>query len=276
MSYLSITEEDMRVQKTLLYVYNSALETLPEGRLHCKQKKNTLQYYRWDETHKKQIYIPQKDHDLVFELKYRRMLEEAIATIKSNLQVQESVLKKYKAYDPAALMRRLGNTYQDMPLLLYRPELQEPNRDGLENYQLKKWENERKQRSSFGMKFRSKSEAVIAELIHAAGIPFFSEPKLILKDEYGKAKTVYPDFVFQPPHRETLYWEHFGRMDSQQYRSDNFEKLSLYHYNDILPPNNLIITMDSKDGGLDIAAINRIITGQLMPMFYDKNGNKLL
>lgn len=276
MSYLSITEEDMRVQKTLLYVYNAALKTLPEGRLHCKQKKHTLQYYRWDAAHKKQIYIPQKDHDLVYELKYRRMLEEAVATIKSNLQVQENIMKKYKSYDPAALMSRLGNVYQDMPLLLYHPELQDPNREGLENYQLKKWEDERKHLSSFGMKFRTKSEAVIAELIHAAGIPFFSEAELILKDEYGRTRVKYPDFTFLPPNRDTLYWEHLGRMDSQGYRTDNFEKLSLYHYNDILPPNNLIITMDSKDGGLDIAGINRIITGQLMPLFYDINGNPLL
>lgn len=275
MGYLSVTEEDMNIQRTLLYVYKKALETLPEGRLHCKRKNHTLQYYRWDKKHKKQIYIPQKNHKLVFELKYRRMLEEAIVTIEQNLKVQGKILRQYKSYHPAALMSRLGEVYQDMPELLYHPELQDPNKDGRENYQLKKWENERNQPTTFGMNFRTKSEAIIAELIHVAKIPFLSEAKLLLKDEFGRTKVKYPDFTFFPPGRGVLYWEHFGRMDSQQYRDDNFEKLSLYHYNDILPPDNLIITMERKDGSLDIAGINRIITGILMPLFYDAKGNPL-
>ena len=275
MSYLAITEEDMKVQRTLLYVYKKALEELPEGRLHCKQKNQTLQYYRWDADHKKQIYIRQKDQDLVFALKYRRMLEEAVKTIETNLKNQEKILKNYKPYHPEALLSRLGNVYQDMPTLLYHPELQDPNRDGLENYQLKKWEEERNQLSTFGMKFRSKSEVIIGELIHVAGIPFLSEAKLILKDEYGKTKVKYPDFTFFPPVREKFYWEHLGRLDLQKYRADTFEKLGLYHHNGILIPNNLILTMDDKDGGLDVAGINRIITGTLMPMFYDVNGNPL-
>lgn len=164
---------------------------------------------------------PTKNHKLVFELKYRRMLEEAIVTIEQNLK------------------------------------LQDPNKDGRENYQLKKWENERNQPTTFGMNFRTKSETIIAELIHVAKIPFLSEAKLLLKDEFGRTKVKYPDFTFFPPGRGLLYWEHFGRMDSQQYRDDNFEKLSLYHYNDILPPDN------------------RIITGILMPLFYDAKENPL-
>jgi hypothetical protein len=85
----------------------------------------------------------------------------------------------------------------------------------------------------------------------------------------------YPDFTFLPPARDKFYWEHLGRLDLQKYRADTFEKLSLYHQNNILIPNNLILTMDDKDGGLDVAGINRIITGTLMPMFYDANGNPL-
>ena len=275
MSYLSITEEDMNVQRTLLYIYKKALETLPTGRLHCKRKKNALQYYRWDAGKKKQVYIPQKNQELVFQLKYRRMLEEAIATIETNLNAQEKIRRKYKDYNPAALMSRLGDAYQDMPLLLYHPEFQDGNKDGKENYQLKKWEEERTQMSSFGMKFRSKSEAIIAELIHVAKIPFLSEAELVLKNEYGKTKVYYPDFTFFPPLRGELYWDHLGRLDLQKYRSRTFEKLTDYHYNNILIPDNLILTMETKDGALDIAGINRIITGVLMPLFYDANGNPL-
>jgi len=208
--------------------------------------------------------------------KYRRMLEEAISTIKANLAVQEKIVKKYKPYDPAALMGRLGDVYQDMPLLLYHPEFQDPNKNGKENYQLRKWEEERNQMSTFGMKFRSKSEVMIAELLHVVKIPFLSEAELVLKNEYGETKIYYPDFTFHPPKRGELYWDHLGRMDLPKYRSRTFEKLTDYHYNNIIVPNNLILTMETKDGRLDIAGINRIITGQVMPLFYGPNGEALL
>lgn len=53
-------------------------------------------------------------------------------------------------------------------------------------------------------------------------------------------------------------------------RQKNFKRLAVYHYNDIYPPKNLIITMDSKSGGIDIDAIQNIITNQLLPLFQGK------
>lgn len=276
MGYLEITEEDMHTQRTLLYIYKTALKQLPEGRLHCKRKYNGLQYYRWDEKHKKQHYIRKADYDLVFALKYRRMLEEAIKTIETNLRLQGKVIEQYRRYDPASLLSRLGAVYQDMPELLYHPEFQNLEEENLKNYQLDFQQDKIIQKSSFGMKFRSKSEAIIGELVHAAKIPFYYEAKLILKDESGETHRYYPDFTFLPPGRGKVYWDHLGRMDLETYRRKNFKKLTDYHYNDILVPDNLILTMESKDGALDIAGINRIITGQLMPLFYDAKGKPLL
>ena len=275
MNYLEITRDDMQTQKTLLYIYESALETLPKGRLHCKKKYNGLQYYLWDEEEKVQKYIRKADHGLVFELKYRHMLEEAIRTIKQNLDVQERVLKKYLEYDPRSLMRRLPDVYQDMPHLLYHPEFQDQNRENKQSYELNYKKQELMQQSTFGMRFRSKTEAVIGELVHVVKIPFLYEAKLILRTEDGNTKTYYPDFTFLPPGRGELYWDHLGRMDLEGYRKKAFKKIEDYHYNDILVPNNLILTMDDKEGGLDIGGIQRIITGQLMPLFYGADGKPL-
>jgi len=275
MGFLEITKEDMRTQKILLSIYQLALETLPEGRLHCKRKYNGLQYYRWDENTRKQQYIRKADRDLVFDLKYRRMLEEAVKTIETNLKVQEKIVKKYQSYDPKALLSRLGTVYQDMPEDLLHPEFQHLDEEELQNYQLNYHQEDIIQKSTFGMKFRSKSEAIIGELLHALKIPFYYEAKLELRDEFGEMRRYYPDFTFLPPGRGKLYWDHLGRMDLETYRKKNYKKLADYHHNNILIPDNLIITMESKDGALDIAGINRIITGQLMPLFYDAEGKAL-
>lgn len=276
MGYLEMTKEDMVTQNTLLYIYKSALAHLPKGRLHCKKKYNGIQYYLWDEEHKRQHYIRKSNHDLVFDLKYRRMLEEAVKTIEKNLKFQEKIIDNYQRYDPKALMGRLGDVYQDMPELLYHPEFQNLNKDNLQNYQMEYKKSEIIQKSSFGMVFRSKSEAVIGELIHVTKIPFLYEAKLILRDEHKKTQIYYPDFTFFPPGRGTIYWDHLGRMDLESYRQKNFKKIADYHYNDILIPDNLILTMESKVGALDIAGINRIITGQLMPLFYGADGEPLI
>jgi tetratricopeptide (TPR) repeat protein len=87
------------------------------------------------------------------------------------------------------------------------------------------------------------------------------------EDEFGEKYYYKPDFTFTLPDGRTIYWEHMGRMDLPGYRTKNFKKLSVYHFNDIYPPKNLIITMESKEGGIDVDAIQYIITRQLLPLF---------
>ena len=103
--------------------------------------------------------------------------------------------------------------------------------------------------------------------MHAAGIPFTYEAQLILEDEYGEKHYYRPDFTIILPDGRRIIWEHFGRMDLPDYRKKNFKRLAVYHYNDIYPPKNLIVTMDSKSGGIDVDAIQSIITNQLLPLF---------
>ena len=264
MNLYEYMQEDVRTQKTLLPIYKEAIKTLPEGKLHFKLMDGKLRYFRWDKAEKKQVYIRKKDEALVHQLKYRRVLEEAIQTMEDNLAIQEKFLRKYKEYEPNACQSRLGKVYQDMPELFYKQPKGNVKR---ENYQNQFHRDELIHRTSFGMVCRSKSEALIAELLYRAGIPFYYEARLVLYDEWGEKHFYYPDFTIELPDGSVIYWEHFGRMDSSEYRQKNFKKLSVYHHNDIFPPNNLIITMESQRGGIDVNAINRIITKQLLPLF---------
>ena len=106
LNLLRIVKEDMLTQKRLLQVYQKALARLPKGRLCFKLIEGKPRYFKWDEKQKKQIYIRKQDEDLVYELKYRRILEEAIQTIEQNLKVQEKLIQKYQAYDPQSCQAR--------------------------------------------------------------------------------------------------------------------------------------------------------------------------
>jgi len=268
MRLLQLVKEDMREQQYLLQMYTRTLKQLPKGKLRYRLMEGVVRYFRTDPNTGKEIYIKKKDQNLVYQLKYRRLLEEAVKTMETNLVMQESFLKIYKGYDPVSCQSRLGKAYQDAPEILH--QMKGRHRERV-SYQNSIYREELIHQSTMGMLFRSKSEALIAELLHEAGIPFFYESRLVLYDEWGEKHFYYPDFTIELPDGRIIYWEHFGRMDSSDYRDKNYKRLSVYHYNDIFPPNNLIITMESRKGGIDINAIHQIIQKQLLPHFQQEN-----
>lgn len=264
MNLFEIMREDMREEQYLLQIYRNALRTLPKGRLRYRLMEGTVRYFTTDPDTKKEVYIKKKDMGKVHQLKYRRLLEEAIKTIERNLSLQTDFLKKYKSYDPAACQSRLGKAYQDAPELLHQMGGRRQKKESYQNHYRRE---DLIHKTSFDMYFRSKSEAMIAELLHEAGIPFFYESRLVLYDEMGEKHYYYPDFTIVLPDGRVIYWEHWGRMDSSEYREKNYKKLTVYHCNNIYPPTNLIVTMESRKGGIDAAAIHHIIQHQLLPYF---------
>ncbi len=268
MGLLSIVKEDIATQRHLLHIYNQALTTLPVGKLHYRLMDGIPRYFKLDPVTKKSIYLKKEDTQLIHQLKYRRVLEESIKTMEKNLSIEEKFLRTYCAYDPESCQDRLGKAYQDAPEVLHQPHGKHTKR---KNYQNNFHREELIHTTSFGMLFRSKSEALIAELLHNAGIPFYYESRLVLRDEWGEKHFFYPDFTIELPDGRVIYWEHFGRMDSADYRQKNFKRLAIYHYNDIYPPNNLIITMESQKGGIDASAILHIIESQLLPIFQQRS-----
>lgn len=85
---------------------------------------------------------------------------------------------------------------------------------------------------------RSKSEVIIANLLHERGIPFMYEKPLIAKDG-----TMYlPDFTVTF-RGEEYYWEHVGMLDDTNYAKGWEEKKSWYdrHF-----PKKLVFTTEEK------------------------------
>lgn len=267
MSLLRTIRKDMRTQRHLLSTYRKALKELPAGRLSFKIMNGKIRYFQWDKKNQKQVYIRANNMILVQKLKYRRILEESIRTMEQNLRLQEKLLQKYKEYDPLSCQSRLGKAYQDLPEEFFH---QPKNKIKQSGCHYRYHPEQLIHVASFGMKFRSKSEAFIAELLHHAKIPFLYEEEIILTDENGEKHKYLPDFTIILPDGSHILWEHFGRMDLPDYRRKNFNKLAVYHYNGIYPPKNLIITMDSPNGGIDIDAIQDIITALLLPLFQNE------
>ena len=111
--------------------------------------------------------------------------------------------------------------------------------------------------ASDGTMVISKSELIIYQTLLDCGLQPQYELQLKLI-----GRTVKPDFTIQHD-GEVYYWEHLGMLTNPNYKKKWNLKLELYKDNDIFPYDeggNLIITDDSKNKGLSIKKIRKLIT----------------
>lgn len=107
-----------------------------------------------------------------------------------------------------------------------------------------------------GEKVRSKSEKMIADAYYTAEIPYVYEPALHLRS----GKTLYPDFaVLNVAKRRTLYHEHFGLMDDDEYRSSCIRKMRRYNDSGFWAGDTMIYTFEGEDAPFDQDELERII-----------------
>jgi hypothetical protein len=113
-----------------------------------------------------------------------------------------------------------------------------------------------------GEAVRSKSEVIIANLLHSKGIVYQYEQPL----EIGGV-TKYPDFTIEDDDIGiTYYWEHCGMLTDPAYRLRWEEKKQWYSTHGVLPhadgggaKGTLITTRDEPDGGINSHAISHLI-----------------
>jgi len=110
---------------------------------------------------------------------------------------------------------------------------------------------------------RSKSEVIIADLLHALGINYHYERTLTAPDGTWRA----PDFtVIDDDSGARVFIEHLGMLHDPSYKERWEKKLAWFRVQSILPDTEgggengtLLITRDDEKGGIDSADIERRI-----------------
>ena len=103
-----------------------------------------------------------------------------------------------------------------------------------------------------GTYVRSKSEVIIANLLHAADIKYQYEEKLY----YTDTKWIEPDFTLFLPNGEKLYWEHVGMLGKEEYDLRWSEKIDIYKQ---YFPGQMIKTYESGVLSNDVSRLIRDI-----------------
>ena len=102
---------------------------------------------------------------------------------------------------------------------------------------------------------RSKSELVIANVLHALGLDYLYERKIEGRNTGGK---MLPDFVFVSTKDELLVWEHLGMLDKPEYRERWDIKRRWYEDNGFIQGVNFFVSRDESNGSLDSQVIRKI------------------
>lgn len=103
---------------------------------------------------------------------------------------------------------------------------------------------------------RSKSEVIIANMLYSQGIEYEYEKLLDL----GEDGIRIPDFTIDDAESGLCYyWEHCGMMNNAVYRERWNAKKELYEKHGIVEGENLIVSYDSENGGIDSEHIKKLI-----------------
>ena len=249
MDYIELTKIDLEIERKLLAKYRRQLECLPNYNMVCKQIRGKTCYYLREKGSDLQTYISNEDNKLIMDIKLKHFLEKAIPILESNIRLQEKLCKSYCRYDNESINALLPKVYQETKTYYSTPDT------------YKNLCNNAMHRTSFGLNVRSKSEALIAELLYAHDINFKYELPLWLKE--NDDILIHPDFTITTK-SGTFYWEHMGMMSVPEYRDKASKRISLYASNGITIPDKLIVTMDTSDGLINMMTIKVMINSLLI------------
>ena len=160
--------------------------------------------------------------------------------------------------------------------------------DIVKKYRSRKKDDYHKYETMRGDYVGSKSEVMIADRLHAKGIPYHYEiaftPEVIIDesrpvyDEFGMVigyetlgfspeseDTLHPDFyVLNKRTRKAIFWEHLGKMDDSEYCRKNFNRFMRILDAGYVIGEDLIVTHEDSRHPLLPQEIDRIIEKYLL------------
>ena len=230
------------------------IKDYPEGKLLCAKNGDGIKWYESDGH--KHTYISKKRRKYAEELaakKYlclrKEVMEQEKMAIDMYLRHYGGSNKAYRMLEETSPFYELLSTHFQSPSELMRKWQSEdyPTNPNFPEHLTHK--------TLSGIYVRSKSEAMIATMLHMHSIPFRYECLL----EFGSVR-IYPDFMIRHPHTGNIfYWEHFGLLDNEEYVENMLAKMKLYIANGIIPSVNLIVTYETQEHPLQMAYIGYLV-----------------
>ncbi len=254
-----ITKEIETLEKELLTVTNeiSKLKKLfPEGaHLHAIRHGKGFQYYmRTHNTQEPGKYIKKRD----------KITAAHLAQIEYDTLLIDRIQKKIEGLK--MLFPLCSDPFETAlaHMAFAKRDLIDPHHLSDEAY-INKWKNQSYTGLDFddraheyytrqGLRVRSKSEILIADILDDLLIPFLYEKPLHLNSD-----TFHPDFtLLNIRQRKEMYWEHFGMMDDMDYRNNAFSKIRKYEAGGLYRYDSFIWTFETGKNPIETKVIRKM------------------
>ena len=259
-------ETAIRLRKEYLDRYVARLKKdiakAPSGMLRISPRKTYTQYYwRQSPSDRNGVYIRAKDKKLAVDLA-QRDYNKCLLNI---IEEERQLAAKYCSLLEEKPVARVHNS-----LNRYKQELVISIEDENEAF-VAGWKAEQYEKMSIdattefysnnGIRVRSKSELIIANMLEQYDVPYKYEKPIILKG----IGTVHPDFTClnTRTHKE-IVWEHFGMMDNEAYASKNIIKLNTYNQNGYYIGKNMIASFETSQNPLSSRFVKAMIEEYLI------------
>ncbi len=234
----------------------SKLQNIPNRLVKASKSNGSIQYYWFDKSANKKTYIQKNQRE---ELRKTLQRDYEISVNKKLNILKRKLLKFLKTYD----IDEIEKVYTNLPEA--RKILVTPIVETKEEF-IRKWESVEYEPMAIddniefvsvnGVKVRSKSELIIANMLEQNGVRYRYEYPLMLNG----LGTVRPDFLcLNKRTRKEYIWEHFGMMDNIAYANKNIAKIQTYEQNGFLAGKNMIMTFESSLTPLGSSAIKNKI-----------------
>lgn len=259
---------DMELNTQRNYIHRlqkrrAELESISNVNIVAHYQLGKIRYYQIESIDGvgKRVYMNKSQEDLRRQIQERYYLERAIPLCKKNIEMLEMLHDSYYSLDPNDVVKDAPLAYREQEnackllygvenasrwkerKLKYKARYRVPYPEGLQDM------------AEDGTMTRSKSEALIINLLNQKGIPYVYECPI-----YLGLKRIWPDFViWDRKHNRELLIEHMGMMDDDIYRGDQTEKLGLYIREGYVPNVNLLLTFDDANGKINVPAISKMI-----------------
>ncbi len=259
-------KKELKKREALLLEWKNQIETslknAPEGSLRlCKHGLTTQYYHRTDPHDVNGTYIPRSKEYIAQALAQKDYHKKILAVIEKELNAIHKFFSSHPETDIEHIYTSLHPARQKLITPIYEPDDTYIQKWQSIKYEGKGFKNDAPEfYTSTGIRVRSKSELIIADLLYKEKIPYRYEYPIYLSG-IGR---IYPDFTsLNIKKRKEIIWEHFGMMDDPAYIEKSLQKIALYEQNGFFPGENLILTYESKKNPINqklvLLMINRYL-----------------
>lgn len=242
---------------------------MPKGRLECHRRNNNGWSWFVVKNGKRQYLSKRKHAAMAERLAYKRIVKNRISVLEHKINVLENFIADYddiRSINPADKratsneeINKLSSIYYDRTHpkeTEWRIRMEKEIEDNIQKFKGKEInEEEYPVISVWGLRFRSKTEALIYDRLRANDLLVLYEPDMMLGDY-----NISPDFVIINKRTGKEYiWEHFGRMKDPAYIYKNKKKFSNYIDHGYIPNINMIATYEINDNSINLRYIESLI-----------------